>query len=120
MSETYAISTAAADRPALLHRLRPLGPARHGDVAVHQGDLRGRADQVFGEGNMRRDFTYIDDIVTGVVACLDNPPPDDGEEKGGRQQGAAPALQYRQQQFRRADPDDRADRAGCGAKAKSG
>jgi UDP-glucuronate 4-epimerase len=28
-------------------------------------------------------FTYIDDIVTGVVACLDNPPPDDGEIKAG-------------------------------------
>jgi UDP-glucuronate 4-epimerase len=39
--------------------------------------------QVFGEGNMRRDFTYVDDIVSGVVACLDNPPPDDGEIKAG-------------------------------------
>jgi UDP-glucuronate 4-epimerase len=39
--------------------------------------------QVFGEGNMRRDFTYIDDIVSGVVAALDNPPPDDGSEKAG-------------------------------------
>jgi UDP-glucuronate 4-epimerase len=32
---------------------------------------------------MQRDFTYIDDIVTGVVACLDNPPFDDGELKAG-------------------------------------
>jgi UDP-glucuronate 4-epimerase len=38
---------------------------------------------VFGEGQMRRDFTYIDDIVTGVVACLDNPPSDDGALKAG-------------------------------------
>ena len=45
--------------------------------------LSGRPIQVFGEGNMRRDFTYIDDIVTGVVACHDNPPPDDGQEKAG-------------------------------------
>ena len=45
--------------------------------------LAGEPIQVFGEGNMRRDFTYIDDIVTGVVACLDNPPPDDGAEKAG-------------------------------------
>ncbi len=36
---------AAADRPSLLHRLRPVGPARHGDVAVHQGDPRRRADR---------------------------------------------------------------------------
>ena len=33
----------AADRPALLHRLRAVGPARHGDVDLHQGALRGRA-----------------------------------------------------------------------------
>ena len=38
---------------------------------------------VFNHGKMRRDFTYVDDIVTGVVAALDNPPADDGEEKAG-------------------------------------
>ena len=43
--------------------------------------------QVFGEGNMRRDFTYIDDIVTGIVAALDNPPPDDGRLKAGGSRG---------------------------------
>jgi UDP-glucuronate 4-epimerase len=32
---------------------------------------------------MRRDFTYIDDIVRGVVACLDSPPADDGAPKAG-------------------------------------
>jgi UDP-glucuronate 4-epimerase len=32
---------------------------------------------------MRRDFTYIDDIVRGVVACLDAPPVDDGSPKAG-------------------------------------
>ncbi len=34
-------------------------------------------------GEMRRDFTYIDDIVRGVVACLDGPPADDGSVKAG-------------------------------------
>ncbi len=29
---------------------------------------------VFNNGDMRRDFTYIDDIVAGVLACLDKPP----------------------------------------------
>ena len=43
--------------------------------------------QVFGEGNMRRDFTYVDDIVTGIVAALDNPPPDDGRIKAGGSRG---------------------------------
>lgn len=38
---------------------------------------------VFNHGDMYRDFTYIDDIVSGVVASLDNPPVDDGKEKAG-------------------------------------
>jgi UDP-glucuronate 4-epimerase len=38
---------------------------------------------LFNGGEMRRDFTYIDDIVRGVVACLDGPPVDDGEVKAG-------------------------------------
>jgi UDP-glucuronate 4-epimerase len=38
---------------------------------------------LFNRGEMRRDFTYIDDIVRGVTACLDQPPADDGEEKAG-------------------------------------
>ena len=38
---------------------------------------------VFNQGKMQRDFTYIDDIVTGIVAALDNPPADDGQPKAG-------------------------------------
>ena len=29
--------------------------------------------QVFNQGQMKRDFTYIDDIVEGVIRCLDKP-----------------------------------------------
>ena len=62
------------------------GPWGRPDMAMWiftRAILAGEPIQVFGEGNMRRDFTYIDDIVTGVVAALDNPPPDDGQEKAG-------------------------------------
>jgi UDP-glucuronate 4-epimerase len=38
---------------------------------------------LFNGGEMRRDFTYIDDIVRGVISCLDGPPADDGEMKAG-------------------------------------
>jgi UDP-glucuronate 4-epimerase len=30
--------------------------------------------KLFNFGRMQRDFTYIDDVVAGVVACLDQPP----------------------------------------------
>lgn len=46
--------------------------------------LAGEAINVFNHGEMRRDFTYIDDIVRGVVACNDRPPADDeGVKPGG-------------------------------------
>jgi UDP-glucuronate 4-epimerase len=38
---------------------------------------------LFNGGEMRRDFTYVDDIVRGVISCLDSPPTDDGEVKAG-------------------------------------
>jgi UDP-glucuronate 4-epimerase len=38
---------------------------------------------LFNGGEMRRDFTYIDDIVSGIVACLDRPPANDGSVKAG-------------------------------------
>lgn len=45
--------------------------------------LAGTPIPVFNNGEMHRDFTYVADIVAGVVACLYNPPPDDGAEKAG-------------------------------------
>jgi UDP-glucuronate 4-epimerase len=36
--------------------------------------LAGEPIEVFNGGEMERDFTYIDDIVAGVIAALDRPP----------------------------------------------
>jgi UDP-glucuronate 4-epimerase len=36
--------------------------------------LEGRPIRVFNHGDMRRDFTWIGDVVAGVVAALDRPP----------------------------------------------
>jgi UDP-glucuronate 4-epimerase len=45
--------------------------------------LAGEPIPVFNNGEMKRDFTYIDDIVSGVLACLDRPP-SDGPENSER------------------------------------
>jgi UDP-glucuronate 4-epimerase len=45
--------------------------------------LAGEPIPVYNNGDMWRDFTYVDDIVSGIIAALDNPPPDDGQEKAG-------------------------------------
>ncbi len=36
--------------------------------------------KVFNQGDMRRDFTFIDDIVAGVLAALDRPPARQGDQ----------------------------------------
>ncbi|GAA4010210.1 SDR family NAD(P)-dependent oxidoreductase [Sphingomonas humi] len=45
--------------------------------------LAGRPIQLFNHGRMRRDFTFIDDIVSGILLTLDQPPLADGREKPG-------------------------------------
>ncbi|MBL4802584.1 MAG: GDP-mannose 4,6-dehydratase [Emcibacter sp.] len=40
--------------------------------------LAGEPIPVFNHGDMLRDFTFIEDIIDGIVRCLDNPPQDDG------------------------------------------
>ena len=35
--------------------------------------LKGRPIRVFNNGEMQRDFTYIDDVVAGVLAVADAP-----------------------------------------------
>jgi UDP-glucuronate 4-epimerase len=84
MSETYAHLYRMPQTG--LRFFTVYGPWGRPDMAMWlfvKAILAGEPINVFGEGNMRRDFTYIDDIVTGVVAALDNPPPDDGLEKAG-------------------------------------
>jgi len=84
MSETYAHLYRLPQTG--LRFFTVYGPWGRPDMAMWlftRAIFAGEPIHVFGEGNMRRDFTYIDDIVTGVVAALDNPPPDDGEPKAG-------------------------------------
>jgi len=46
--------------------------------------LAGEPIQVFNGGDMERDFTYIDDVVAGVLAALDRPPADEDGERPHR------------------------------------
>lgn len=52
------------------------GPWGRPDMALFlftKAALEGKTIDVFNHGRMRRDFTYIDDIVEGVVRVIDNP-----------------------------------------------
>lgn len=75
MSESYA---RLYDIPMTgLRFFTVYGPKGRPDMAVWiftEKMLKGEPIDVFNRGDMGRDFTYIDDIVDGVVAALDRPP----------------------------------------------
>lgn len=58
------------------------GPWGRPDMAAYlftDAIMAGRPIRVFNHGSMRRDFTYISDIVTGVLAAFDRPAAPDAE-----------------------------------------
>ena len=57
------------------------GPWGRPDMAAYlftDAIYKGQPIRLFNRGEMERDFTYIDDIVAGVVGCLDHPPSGEG------------------------------------------
>lgn len=53
------------------------GPWGRPDMALFiftKNISEGKAIPVFNHGKMKRDFTYVDDIVTGILGALGNPP----------------------------------------------
>jgi UDP-glucuronate 4-epimerase len=63
------------------------GPWGRPDMAYFsfaEAILRGTPITVYDGGAVRRDFTFIDDIVAGVLGCLDRPPEDWGTDPPAR------------------------------------
>ena len=53
------------------------GPWGRPDMALYlftKAIIEGKSIDVFNYGEMQRDFTYIDDIVNGIIKVNDNPP----------------------------------------------
>jgi UDP-glucuronate 4-epimerase len=49
------------------------GPRQRPDLAIHKFArliTEGRAIPVFGDGSTRRDYTYVDDVISGVRAAI--------------------------------------------------
>ena len=68
----------AADRVCASSPSMARGGGRTWRITASPGrSSAGEPITVYDGGALRRDFTYIDDIVAGVIGCLDRPP--DGE-----------------------------------------
>jgi UDP-glucuronate 4-epimerase len=53
------------------------GPRQRPEMAIHKftrGILEGREIDLYGDGTSRRDYTHIDDIVSGVLGSMTAPP----------------------------------------------
>jgi len=74
------------------------GPWGRPDMALFiftRAILEGRPIDVFNHGKMRRDFTYIDDIVEGVIRTLDHTATPNPEWSGDRPDPATSRAPYR-------------------------
>ncbi|MGD2126712.1 MAG: NAD-dependent epimerase [Desulfobacteraceae bacterium] len=74
------------------------GPWGRPDMALFlftKAILEGRAIDVFNHGNMKRDFTYIDDIVAGTIKVLDKPPKGDTGWSGEKPDPSKSRAPYR-------------------------
>ena len=76
------------------------GPWGRPDMALFiftKAILEGKPIEVFNEGRMKRDFTYVDDIAEGVIRTLDHPAKADPTWSGDRptpETSSAPARIY--------------------------
>jgi len=74
------------------------GPWGRPDMALFlftKAILEGREIDVFNHGRMRRDFTYINDIIGGVVGVLDTVPCGNSDWDGDRPDPASSRAPYR-------------------------
>ncbi len=74
------------------------GPWGRPDMALFlftKAILEGKPIDVFNHGKMQRDFTYIDDIVEGVIRVLDKPADPDPAWSGERPKPGTSSAPYR-------------------------
>ncbi len=57
--------------------------------------LNDRAIKVFNHGDMSRDFTYIDDIVSGIIAVIDSPAVSDSDWDAKNPDSSSSSAPYR-------------------------
>ncbi len=74
------------------------GPWGRPDMALYlfvKAALEGKPIDVFNNGEMLRDFTYIDDIVEGVIRVIENPAKSDSQWNGKTGQTSTSSAPYK-------------------------
>ena len=74
------------------------GPWGRPDMAVYlftRAILEGSPIKIFNHGDMRRDFTFVDDIVEGIIRTLDRPATPDPDWNPAKPDTATSSAPYR-------------------------
>ncbi len=91
------------------------GPWGRPDMAMYlftRAILAGEPIEVFNEGRMRRDFTYIDDVVEGVVRLVDRPAAGDPTWDGNAPDPGTSRAPYRIYNIGNSEPAELTDMIG--------
>jgi UDP-glucuronate 4-epimerase len=64
----------------------------------------GRPIDIYNHGDMERDFTYVSDLVEGIVRLIDHPPPRPDESKESGDDAVSPVAPYRIVNIGRGEP----------------
>jgi UDP-glucuronate 4-epimerase len=91
-SHLYGISTTG------LRFFTVYGPWGRPDMALFlftKAAIEGKSIDVFNNGQMLRDFTYIDDIVEGVIRVIDNPAKSDESWNGKDGRNSTSSAPYK-------------------------
>ena len=74
------------------------GPWGRPDMALFlftKGILENKPIEVYNRGHMKRDFTYIDDIIDGIIKVIDNPAKSDANWNGLKPDSSTSKVPYR-------------------------
>lgn len=91
-SHLYAIPTTG------LRLFTVYGPWGRPDMALFSftnAILHGKPIEIFGDGHMRRDFTYVDDVVEGITRLLEKPASPDPSWNGANHDPSSSSAPYR-------------------------
>ncbi|WP_028485993.1 NAD-dependent epimerase [Thiomicrorhabdus chilensis] len=91
-SHLYGISTTG------LRFFTVYGPWGRPDMALFlftKAALKGKPIKVFNNGEMLRDFTYVDDIVEGITRVIDNPAQPNTEWSGNNPDPSTSSAPYK-------------------------
>ena len=74
------------------------GPWYRPDMALYlfaRAITEGRPINLFNQGNMRRDFTYVDDVVEAMIRIVDRPPQGDPKWSGANPDPSSSSAPWR-------------------------